>query len=167
MNERIRQVRELLEMSQESFATSINLKRNSLSLIELGKRNPSDRTIADICEKHNVNEEWIRNGVGEIFNSDSYGPLKALVAKYDLSDADLVLVEKFLKLNKAQRDAVTDYVRQVAEFFIQKEKEEMTTEAAEAAYRQALGIAPPTKSIPSSTIEGTPADSSEEADGVC
>lgn len=155
MNERIKQIRELLEMSQEAFAASINLKRNSLSLIELGKRNPSDRTITDICEKHNVSEEWLRTGSGQIFNSTPEGPLDALARKYDLSDADVILVERFMKLNKFQRDAVTDYVKQVAQAFSEKEKEEMTTEAAEAAYREALGIAPPTGSTASSTTEGT------------
>ena len=154
MNGRIKQLRESLGMSQEAFAESINLKRNSLSLIELGKRNPSDRTVTDICEKHNVNEEWLRTGNGQIFNSTPEGPLDALARKYELSQNDVILVERFLKLNKFQRDAVTDYVRQVAEAFNEKEKEEMTTEAAEAAYREALGIAPPTGSTASSTTAG-------------
>ena len=154
MNGRIKEVRETLGMSQEAFAESINLKRNSLSLIELGKRNPSDRTVSDICEKHNVNEEWLRTGVGQIFNSTPEGPLDALAKKYELSADDVILVERFLKLNKFQRNAVTDYVKQVAEAFSEREKEEMTTEAAEAAYREALGIAPPTRSTASNTTEG-------------
>lgn len=154
MNGRIKEVRESLGMSQEAFAESINLKRNSLSLIELGKRNPSDRTVTDICEKHNVNEEWLRTGIGQMFKSTPEGPLDTLAKKYDLSADDVILVERFLKLNKFQRDAVTDYVRQVAEAFNEREKEEMTTEAAEAAYREALGIAPPTDSTASSTTAG-------------
>ena len=44
-------------------------------------------------------------------------------------------------------------MRQVAEAFMEKEREEMTIEAAEAAYREALNIAPPTKSIASSITE--------------
>ena len=56
MNTRIREVREHLGLNQEEFATKINLKRNSLSLIEVGKRNASSRTIADICREFNVNE---------------------------------------------------------------------------------------------------------------
>ena len=154
MNGRIKEVRESLGMSQEAFAESINLKRNSLSLIELGKRNPSDRTVTDICEKHNVNEEWLRTGIGQMFKSTPEGPLDTLAKKYDLSADDVILVERFLKLNKFQRDAVTDYVRQVAEAFNEREKEEMTTEAAEAAYREALGIAPPMGSTASSTTAG-------------
>lgn len=158
MNERIKQIREILGMSQEAFAASINLKRNSLSLIELGKRNPSDRTISDICEKHNVREEWLRSGSGDKFEKNDRGPLAVLAEKYSLSDADLILVERFLKLNKFQRDAVTDYVRQVAEAFMEKEREEMTIEAAEAAYTEALNIAPLTRSIVSNITDDTAED---------
>lgn len=158
MNERIKQIREALGMSQKAFAESINLKRNSLSLIELEKRNPSDRTISDICEKYNVNEEWLRTGVGQIFRAEPEGPLNALAKKYDLSEEDVILVERFLKLNKFQRDAVTDYVRQIAQAFIEKEQEEMTTEAAEAAYREALGIAHPPGSTASNITEDIQAD---------
>ena len=62
MNGRIRELRKMLGISQSEFADTLNLKQNSISLIEIGKRNPSDRTISDICQKFNVSEEWLRNG---------------------------------------------------------------------------------------------------------
>ena len=62
MNARIKQIRELKGLSQAEFAEMLNLKRNSISLIEVGKRNPSDRTILDICNTFNVSEKWLRTG---------------------------------------------------------------------------------------------------------
>lgn len=56
MNARIKQIRESKGLSQAEFAEMLNLKRNSISLIEVGKRNPSDRTILDICNTFNVSE---------------------------------------------------------------------------------------------------------------
>ena len=45
INDNIRELREnILNLSQESFAKKIGLQRNTISLIENGKRNPSDRT---------------------------------------------------------------------------------------------------------------------------
>ena len=35
--------------------------------IEIGRIAVTDRVISDICEKFNVNEEWLRYGTGDIF----------------------------------------------------------------------------------------------------
>lgn len=67
MNGRIALVRKELGYKQDDFAEKIGLTKNFISLIETGKREPSDRTIKDICREFNVNEEWLRNGTGEMF----------------------------------------------------------------------------------------------------
>lgn len=68
MKERIIQLRKELKLSQSSFADKIDISRNFVGLVECGERNLSDRTIKDICEVFNVNEDWLRNGTGEMFN---------------------------------------------------------------------------------------------------
>ena len=67
MNERIRELRKYLKLTQQEFADRLSLKRNTIATYEMGKAYPSDRTINDICEKYNVNIEWLRNGTGEMF----------------------------------------------------------------------------------------------------
>ena len=64
---RIKEVRQALDLNQNDFAEVLNLKRNSITQIETGRRNPSDRTIMDICREFNVNEEWLKTGQGEMF----------------------------------------------------------------------------------------------------
>ena len=59
INDRIKLIRESVRLSQSEFAEKLNLKRNSISLMEGGKRNPSNRTINDICKVFNVSEEWL------------------------------------------------------------------------------------------------------------
>ena len=161
MNERIKELRKALGLTQAEFAERIGLKRNTVTTYEMGRNEPISSVISLICREFKVNEEWLRTGEGEMFSSEPENALDLLAAKYDLSDADVILVERFLKLNKFQRDAVTDYVRQVAQAFSEKEEEEMTTEAAEAAYREALGIAPPTESIASNTTADTKRNAGE------
>ena len=68
MNERIKELRKTLKLTQQEFADRLSLKRNTIATYEMGKAIPSDRTINDICEKYNVNEDWLRNGDGEMFN---------------------------------------------------------------------------------------------------
>lgn len=67
MNERILFVRKTLKLTQDDFAEKLNLSKNFVWMIEKGNRVPSDRTICDICEKFNVNEDWLRTGNGEMF----------------------------------------------------------------------------------------------------
>ena len=38
-----------------------------ISAVCAGTKQPSDRTIADICRVYNVNEDWLRYGTGEPF----------------------------------------------------------------------------------------------------
>lgn len=64
IHDRIKKVRLSEKLDQEQFSISLNLKRNSISLIENKKRNPSDRTIADLCREFNINEDWLRTGNG-------------------------------------------------------------------------------------------------------
>lgn len=65
----IKKVREDQSKSQDEFAKSLNLKRNSITLIETGKRNASDRTIKDICKTYKISEEWLRTGKGEMYRA--------------------------------------------------------------------------------------------------
>lgn len=67
MHNRIRQVRMNANLSQTEFAQRINLSKNFISLVENGGREPSDRTIRDICREFGVNETWLRTGVGDPF----------------------------------------------------------------------------------------------------
>lgn len=62
MNTRIKMVRQKHELTQSQFADKIGLSRNYVAMIEIGQRDPSDRTISDICREFGIREEWIRTG---------------------------------------------------------------------------------------------------------
>lgn len=66
MNNRIRMVRNDNGLTQTEFAEKLGLTKNFISLIENGNREPSDRTIKDICRIFSVQEEWLRTGDGEM-----------------------------------------------------------------------------------------------------
>ena len=67
MHKRIALIRKRNQCTQDDFADRLSLTKNFISLVETGKRSPSDRTINDICEKFGVNETWLRTGKGEMF----------------------------------------------------------------------------------------------------
>lgn len=115
MNARIKEIREVKGLSQADFAEMLNLKRNSISLIEVGKRNPSDRTILDICNTFNVSEEWLRTGEGEMFIETPSSTMEQLKKEFDLDNFDYNLVYQYLKLDVGQRRAVRDFFYNVVE----------------------------------------------------
>jgi transcriptional regulator with XRE-family HTH domain len=66
MYRRIVDVRKKHNLTQGEFAERLGLTRNFISLVENGNRDPSDRTISDICREFNVSETWLRTGQGEM-----------------------------------------------------------------------------------------------------
>lgn len=67
LGERIKKVRVTLGHTQQEFCDKIGLKRNSISLVESDKRNPSNQLLLAICREFNVREEWLRTGEGDMF----------------------------------------------------------------------------------------------------
>lgn len=114
INERLKKIRETLKLSQSEFAKKLNLQRNSISLVENGKRNLSDRTIQDICNKFNVNEEWLREGKGEMFCQDEKSIVNELVAKYNLDDIVKSCLDVLVTLEPEEIKPLLDYIKKVA-----------------------------------------------------
>lgn len=71
MKDRIKEIRKEMNITQQEFADSLNISKSSVEAFEYGRRELTDRTISDICRIYNVNEEWLRNGFGEM-----HGPIK-------------------------------------------------------------------------------------------
>ena len=81
MYTRIKQVRSTAGLTQAQFAERIGLSRNYVAMIEIGQRDPSDRTISDICREFGVDRVWLETGVGEPFlPRDKRDDLRAVFA---------------------------------------------------------------------------------------
>ena len=71
MNNRIKQVRKDAGLTLEKFGERIGITASSCSTIESGKSNPSKQTIKMVCQEFNVNETWLRTGVGNPYSEPS------------------------------------------------------------------------------------------------
>lgn len=104
MNERIKAIRKALGITQQEFADSIKVKRNTVATYEMGRSIPSDSAIALICEKYGVNEEWLRTGTGEMFLNEAkdiqINNLLGDVLNLDETDFKRRLVSALAKLDK-------------------------------------------------------------------
>lgn len=110
INERIKYLRKELKKSQKEFGQYIGLKPNSISDIETGKNAATEQTLKAICREFNINETWLRTGVGEM-QSDidiDFGTIcskigindprakQAIIDYWHLSDEDKELFLKFV-----------------------------------------------------------------------
>ena len=73
LNERISALISALGLKKTAFADKLNVSQAFVSQLCSGVKQPSDRTIADICREFNVNEHWLRTGEGEMFIKLSRG----------------------------------------------------------------------------------------------
>lgn len=71
INDRFKQVRLLLHMSQEEFGKAIGLSKSGVSNIEKGERGLRDTYISAICTQFNIDSRWLRTGNGEPLLADS------------------------------------------------------------------------------------------------
>lgn len=111
MNKRIRLIRKENKMSQEEFGKAIGIGKTSVSKLESGENNPSERTLMLICKEFNINENWLRTGTGEMkkdidmdFSSicaeigiKDEKAKAAIMKYYELSDDDKKLWWKFME----------------------------------------------------------------------
>lgn len=77
MNNRIKDLRTIYlkektgkKCTQQEFADRLGLSQNFIWQIEKGERDPSDRTISDICREFGVDRMWLEQGIGEPFREE-------------------------------------------------------------------------------------------------
>lgn len=88
MNNRLKSLRKELGLTQQEFADRIGIKRNAVTNYEVGRNAPADMVVSLICREFNVNEEWLRRGVGEMFAAVPQDAIDELCAQYSLDAFD-------------------------------------------------------------------------------
>lgn len=71
MKNRLKTLRDALNMTQQEFADRLGIKRGTISNYELGRNDPIDAVVSLICREFKVNEQWLRTGCGEMFETVS------------------------------------------------------------------------------------------------
>ncbi|MBX9136696.1 helix-turn-helix transcriptional regulator [Clostridium sp. K12(2020)] len=67
MNKRLKILRTELDLSQAEFSNKLSIAQSTYAVLESGKTSLRDRHIKLICSTFNVNEEWLREGKGDMF----------------------------------------------------------------------------------------------------
>ena len=115
MKSRLKEIRNTLGLSQKSFGSKIFLSQDHISSLENGRRSITDRTIKDICNQFDINEEWLRYGIGEM--------KKDIVKDIDAPDEIKILLKKFLSLSESDQKKMENILDAFIDEELKKEED--------------------------------------------
>lgn len=128
MNERIKELRKELGLTLEKFGERLGVGKNAISRIETRKSNVTDQMFKSICREFNVNPDWLRSGVGEMFNlpEDETAALVSELLDESSPVYDLVLsiVKTYQKLDVASKEVLDHTVLELFNNMQAKTKKE-------------------------------------------
>lgn len=114
--------KELLKITRKEIAEKIRKTEATYGRYETGEINPPDDVIANICEKFNVEEKWLRTGkepifkeiseiekmkktIDEVMESKSEFQRNALYVLATMSEEEWDLIEKmYYKIKQHSKD---------------------------------------------------------------
>jgi len=82
VNERVKELRTALKMSQTEFAKAIHISNGYVAEIEIGKRRVNDRIIRLISLTFGVSETWLKEGTGGMFFTTPAEKLQRLTSLF-------------------------------------------------------------------------------------
>lgn len=134
--ERIRHFRkQILKMTQEDFASKINISRSNLGNIEVGTIGLTDRVATDICNAFSVSEVWLRSGEGEIYRESESTLFSAFVRQYDLSEKEQQAARYLLSLSSEDRQQILRVVEGLARAMQDDDAKKAEVEKRDQAHR--------------------------------
>ncbi|MDF2838998.1 MAG: family transcriptional regulator [Evtepia sp.] len=91
MNERIKELRKALKLSQDEFGRKLGVTRGAITNIELNKTEPKPLFAKHICEVFDVSEDWLLTAQGDMFlHLDKDEEFDRICAEIELSDDDFI-----------------------------------------------------------------------------
>ena len=97
MNGRIKELRNTLGLTLEEFGKQLGVTRSAIGRIEKGDRGVTDQMVLAICREFEVNENWLRNGAGEMFQPIPKNGLEMLAKEHNLNQFEYLVIEEYLK----------------------------------------------------------------------
>ena len=82
--------------NKSAFAREINITPAFAAQLYTGQREPSDRTIADICRVFGVSELWLRTGEGEMTVRRSMNQTLGLMVNDLMRESDESFRKRFV-----------------------------------------------------------------------
>ena len=111
INERIRELRHTLNLSQRAFAKAVYVSNGYLADIELGHNEVKDRLILLISTTFSVNKHWLLTGKGRMFNSTTEKKLERMTSLFnelypEYQDFVLRQIDELIELQNLKQEKI-------------------------------------------------------------
>ena len=115
-NERVKQLRKFLDLTLEKFGDRLGVTKVAISNIENGKRAVTEQMSKAICREFNVNEGWLRNGVGDMFKQRD-GSFSEILSELDDSDDDFIksFITVYMELDEDSKEVLRQIATKMSE----------------------------------------------------
>lgn len=144
MHERVRQIRQYFKLSQEEFGKRLGVSRSVINNIErnvLAKPEQKLSLLKLICSQFAVSEEWLIDGVGDMFSETKDSYIEKLVRQYDLDDIDKSILQAYIDLPDTHRAIIKNYLKSFTSMLTANDKiNEIDIEKEVQAYKKELEI---------------------------
>lgn len=137
MNNRVKEVRMSMGVSQAKFADKIGFSQGGIKGIELGKCNVSDRVILSMQKELGVSEEWLRTGNGTMYaqpeaNTKSVieQALDLLDKQYNMDKYEKAMMKSYFEMTPAARQGFQTFLKEIAPALAAEADEKKVAESA-------------------------------------
>ena len=108
---RLKELRKNLKMNQQEFADNIKMAKISVARWESETLNISESTALLICEKFNVNYDWLMNGNGDMFKPKEETIATIKKEHPDITELEIEILEKWFQLSHDDRVYLLDKLK--------------------------------------------------------
>ena len=123
INDRIKQLRKSLNLSQTDFGKKLGVSRDVINNLDRSVVDPKPLILEHICSVYNVNPDWLMHGTGEMFLERDSGDEIAEFLSSLLDDDDTSIRKRFiLALSKFDGDDWAT-VEKFLDYFTKTEKD--------------------------------------------
>ncbi len=126
VNERLKWLRKtILGFTQNELGKSIGITGFTISDIEKGKLGLTERNLTAICEKHNINRDWLLTGNGDpIIKPDEENKFLNAITKATNNNDTLLqsIVTAYDSLSDKGKNYIYEFIKNIYENLSESEK---------------------------------------------
>lgn len=100
---RLYAIRKDKKLSQEEFGNRIGISRSAICNYESGIRPVSNQVILAVCREFNVDELWMRNGVGNPYKPKKDGAIDQFIQEYNCTKFEGDFLKTYFQMDENER----------------------------------------------------------------